>query len=106
MDTSDNQDYFILDDKIVYYIDKFDVNKHLTYNVLTKELIKKQEKFLQYRSVIKLNETVNKKYNPYTINVLCKPIKKSKGIFIFKYNEDGFYREGSLRVCPVPAAAA
>ena len=51
-----DQDYQIINDIIVYDIDKFDVNKHLTYDVLTKELMNKQKHLCQYRSVIKLKE--------------------------------------------------
>ena len=83
-----NQDYYILDDKIIYNIDKFDVNKHLTYNVLTQETIQKTKNYKYLRSVIKLKENIDKKYNPYTINILCNPIKKSKGILIFNYDKN------------------
>ena len=34
-----DQDYQIINDMIVYNIDKFDVNKHLSYDVLTKKNI-------------------------------------------------------------------
>ena len=82
-----NQDYQILDDKIVYDIDKFNVNKHLTYDILTKELINKQTQYCIHRSVIKLKENIDEDFSPYTINVLCKPFKVSKETFIFKYTD-------------------
>lgn len=80
------QDYLILNDKITYDIDKFNINKHLTYDVLTKEQMNKQERFYQYRTVIKLKDIIED-FSPYTINVLCKPFKVSKGILIFKYTD-------------------
>ena len=79
-------DYQIINDTIVYNINKFNVNKHLTYNVLTKELIQKQRRLYQYRSVIKLKEDFDEEYNPFTINILCKPIKISKDMHIFEFN--------------------
>lgn len=86
-----DQDYQIINDIIVYDIDKFDVNKHLTYDVLTKELMNKQKQLCQYRSVIKLKEDFDEDYNQYTINILCKPFKMSKNIHIFELNENNKY---------------
>ena len=73
---------------IVYDIDKFDVNKHLTYDILTKEMKDEQylHRYRQHRTGIKLKENFNYNYNPYTINILCKPFKISKGIHIFEFN--------------------
>ena len=84
-------DYQIINDMIVYDIDKFNVNKHLSYDVLTKELIKKQKGLNQYRSVIKLKENFDEDYNLFTINILCKPFKMSKDIHIFEFNEKNKY---------------
>lgn len=84
-------DYQVINDMIVYNINKFKVNKHLSYDVLTKELIQKQKRFCQYRSVIKLKEDFDEDYNPFTINILCKPFKISKDMRIFEFNEKNKY---------------
>jgi len=93
-----NQDYQILDNKIVYDIDKFNVKKHLTYDILTTEIINKQKEYQLNRSVIKLKEAIDEGFSPYTINVLCKPFKVSKETFIFKYTDKSgmFYSEGEF----------
>jgi len=90
-DQENEPDYQVINDMIVYNIDKFNINKHLSYDVLTKELIQKQKRFYQYRSVIKLKEDFDEDYNPFTINILCKPFKMSKDMRIFELNEKNKY---------------